>query len=188
VLGSQAGSELVASDAIASVFGSAAGTVVVVASLLILVSSANVNFLGLPRVAYGLSQHGLAFRAFARVDARGTPRNALVFICAWIGILALSGAFELLIRFMMMVAITVDCMVLLGYFRLRARRPELPRPFRVPGHPWIPGVTILLYVGILAVLVGTQPALAVGGGVMLGGLTLAGWIVSRRTPPSAAEA
>lgn len=175
-----AGSELVASDATAAVFGSAAGTVVVVASLLILISSANVNFLGLPRVAYGLSQHGLAFKAFARVDARGTPRNALVFISIWIGLLALSGGFELLIRFMMMVAITVDSMVLLGYFRLRAKRPDLDRPFRVPGHPWIPGVTILLYVGILAVLVGTQPVLAIGGGAMLGALTLAGFIVSRR--------
>ena len=51
-----AGSELVAADAIAAVFGGAAGTVVVVASLLILISSANVNFLGLPRVAYGLSR------------------------------------------------------------------------------------------------------------------------------------
>ncbi len=177
-----AGSELVAADAIATVFGGAAGTVVVVASLLILISSANVNFLGLPRVAYGLSRHGLAFKAFARVDARGTPRNALVFISVWIGLLALSGAFELLIRFMMMVAITVDSMVLLGYFRLRAKRPDLERPFRVPGHPWIPGVTILLYVAILAVLVGTQPVLAVGGGAMIGALTLAGWIVSRRLP------
>lgn len=180
-----AGSELVASDAIASVFGGAAGTVVVVASLLILVSSANVNFLGLPRVAYGLSQHGLAFRGMGRVDARGTPRNALLFISLWIGVLALSGAFELLIRFMMMVAITVDCMVLLGYFRLRARRPDLHRPFRVPGHPWVPAVTILLYVGILAVLVGTQPVLALGGGTMLGALTVAGWVVSRRRRPSA---
>jgi len=44
-----AGSDLVAADATAAVFGDAAGTIVVVASLLILISSANVNFLGLPR-------------------------------------------------------------------------------------------------------------------------------------------
>ncbi len=180
-----AGSELVAADAIAAVFGGAAGTVVVLASLLILISSANVNFLGLPRVAYGLSQHGLAFKAFARVDARGTPRNALIFISAWIGLLALSGAFELLIRFMMMVAITVDTMVLLGYFRLRATRPDLSRPFRVPGHPWIPGLTILLYVAILAVLVGTQPVLAVGGGAMIACLVVTGWVVAAKRSPTA---
>ena len=176
-------SDLVAADAIASVFGDAAGTVVVVASLLILVSSANVNFLGLPRVAYGLAQRGLAPRAFTRVDERGTPRNALIFISAWIGLLALSGAFETLIRFMMTVAITVDSMVLLGYFRLRAKRPDLERPFRMPGHPWLPAITIVLYVAILIILVYTQPELALGAGLMLAAMLVAGIITTRRSGP-----
>jgi APA family basic amino acid/polyamine antiporter len=175
-----AGSELVAQDAIAAVFGSAAGTVVVLASLLILVSSLNVNFLGLPRVAYGLARDGLAPEGFTRVDERGTPRNALYFIAAWIAALALTGAFELLIRFMMTVAITVDTMVLLGYFRLRAARPDLDRPFRMPGHPWLPGLTISLYVAILAIIVGTQPQLALGAGGMLGAMLLAGWWTARQ--------
>ncbi len=175
-----AGSELVAQDAIAAVFGEAAGTVVVLASLLILVSSANVNFLGLPRVAYGLGQHGLAPRAWTLVDERGTPRNALYFIALWIGALALTGAFELLIRFMMTVAISVDTMVLLGYFKLRAARPDLERPFRMPGHPWLPALTIALYIAILAILVGTQPALTLGAGGMITAMLLAGWWTARR--------
>ena len=175
-----AGSELVAADVIESVFGGAAGTLVVVASLLILISSANVNFLGLPRVAYGLAKNGLAPRAFTRVDARGTPRNALYFISAWIGLLALTGAFEDLIRFMMTVAITVDTMVLLGYFRLRALRPDLERPFRMPGHPILPAITIALYVAILVILVYTQPVLAAGAGAMLGVLVVAGLLTARR--------
>jgi APA family basic amino acid/polyamine antiporter len=175
-----AGSELVAADVIRAVFGDAAGTLVVLASILILVSSANVNFLGLPRVAYGLARNGLAPRAFTRVDARGTPRNALIFISAWIGLLALTSTFELLIRFMMTVAISVDTMVLLGYFKLRASRPDLARPFRMPGHPVLPAITILLYALILVVLVVTQWQLAIGAGAMLGSLVVAGIITSRR--------
>ena len=136
-----AGSELVAQDAITGVFGSAAGTVVVVASLLILISSLNVNFLGLPRVAYGLASHGLAPRAFSKVDDKGTPRNALYFIAVWIGVLAISGSFSQIIGLMMMIAIPVDMMVLLGFFRLRSKRPDLHRPFRVFGYPWIPLIT-----------------------------------------------
>lgn len=175
-----AGSELVAADATAAVFGDAAGTIVVVASLLILISSANVNFLGLPRVAYGLAKNGLAPRAFTRVDERGTPRNALYFISAWIGFLALTGSFELLIRFMMTVAITVDTMVLLGYFKLRASRPDLERPFRMPGHPVLPALTIALYIAILVILVWTQPMLALGAGSMLAVMLIAGIITTRR--------
>jgi APA family basic amino acid/polyamine antiporter len=175
-----AGSELVAADATAAVFGGAAGTVVLVASLLILISSANVNFLGLPRVAYGLAQHGLAPRAVGEVDERGTPRNALLMISVWIGLLALTGSFEFLIRFMMTVAITVDTMVLLGYFKLRATMPDLERPFRMPGHPVLPALTILLYLAILVILVSTQPQLATGAGAMLAAMFLAGIVTTRR--------
>ena len=175
-----AGSDLVAADATAAVFGEAAGTVVVVASLLILISSANVNFLGLPRVAYGLAHNGLAPKAFTQVDERGTPRNALYFITAWIGFLALTGSFELLIRFMMTVAITVDTMVLLGYFKLRASRPHLERPFRMPGHPVLPALTVILYVAILVILVWTQWELALGAGAMLAAMLVAGLVTTRR--------
>ena len=174
-----AGSELVAADATAAVFGDAAGTVVIVASLLILISSANVNFLGLPRVAYGLAQHGLAPKAVGEVDERGTPRNALIMISVWIGLLALTGSFEFLIRFMMTVAITVDTMVLLGYFKLRASMPDLERPFRMPGHPVLPAVTILLYIAILVILISTQPQLAAGAGAMLFAMLIAGIVTSR---------
>ena len=175
-----AGSELVAQDAITGVFGSAAGTVVVVASLLILISSLNVNFLGLPRVAYGLASHGLAPRAFAKVDDKGTPRNALYFIAVWIGLLAISGSFSQIIGLMMMIAIPVDMMVLLGFFRLRSKRPDLHRPFRVFGYPWIPLITILLYLAILVILVTTQTRTAMYGSLVVGGLIIAGLINKRR--------
>ena len=138
------------------------------------------NFLGLPRVAYGLARHGLAPRVLMEVDERGTPRNALYMISAWIGLLALTGSFSFLIRFMMTVAITVDTMVLLGYFRLRATRPDLERPFKMPGHPVLPAITIALYIAILVILVWTQPGLAMGAGSMLLAMLVAGVITTRR--------
>ncbi len=67
----------------------------------------------------------------------------------------------------------------MGYFRLRSKRPELERPFRVPGHPWLPGLTVVLYVAILAILAGTQPGLMVGAGAMIAALVLAGWFTTR---------
>jgi APA family basic amino acid/polyamine antiporter len=180
-----AGSELVAQDAIASVFGDAAGTVVLIASLLILISSANVNFMGLPRVAFGLARNGLAPRIFTRVSASGTPVPGLLFISAVILALALTGTFENLIRFMMLVALTVDTMVLSAVFRLRRIRPDLGRPFRVPGWPWLPALTLVLYVLLLGIIVVTQPRLAIGAGSMLGVLVLAGWWTSRRQSQTA---
>jgi len=176
------GSPLVAADALRGTFGTAAGTVVTVASLVILLSSLNVNFLGMPRVAFGLARDGLAPSQFTRVGKGGTPGPALVFVTAVILGLAVTGTFEFLIRFMMTVAITVDLVVLSGIFRLRRLRPELARPLRVPLYPWIPAVTVFLQFILLAVIVLTQPMLALGAAAMLGVLWMSGWFVGRVTP------
>jgi amino acid transporter len=75
---------------------------------------------------------------------------------------------------MMLVAITVDTMVLSGVMRLRRTRPDLERPFRVPGYPFVPVLTLVLYVLLLVIIVATQPSLAIGAGAMLAVLTVAG--------------
>ena len=174
-----AGSELVARDAVQGVFGNTAATFVVVASLLILISSGNVNYLGMPRVAFGLARSGLAPKVFQYVSPRGTPVAGLLLIGIIILALASTGALEFLIQFMMLVAISVDLVVLSAFFRLRRTRPELERPLRVPGGVWTAGVTIALYVVILGIIVGTQPWLAVGAAVILGGLLVAGAVTAR---------
>ncbi|MCI0433233.1 MAG: amino acid permease, partial [Gemmatimonadetes bacterium] len=158
----------------------AAGRVVVIAGLIILVSSLNVNFLGMPRVAFALARDGMAPHVFTRVGPRGTPTVALLFVTATILALAVSGTFEFLIRFMMLVAISVDLVVLLGFFRLRQSQPDLFRPMRVPGYPWLPALAILLQLLVLVIIVATQPALAWGAGAMLGGLLVVGYFVGQR--------
>jgi APA family basic amino acid/polyamine antiporter len=185
--GEMAGSELVARDAIAGVFGSAAGRAVTVCGLLILVSSLNVNFMATPRVAYALSRDGLAPRAFGKVSPRGTPTAALLFIATLIFGLAVTGAFEWLVRFFILCAIAVDLMVLAGFFRLRRKRPDLVRPLRVPGYPWLPALCILLQFLVLVVIVRTQPGLALGGAALLGAMLIAGLIVTARQRASGAS-
>jgi APA family basic amino acid/polyamine antiporter len=174
-----AGSPLVAADALHATFGGAAGTFVTVASLVILLSSLNVQFLGMPRVVLGLAREGMAPSSFTRVSTRGTPQPALVFITVILLVLAVTGAFEFLMRFMMAVAFAVDLVVLAGIFVLRRRRPDLHRPLLVPFFPWLPGVTVLLYFLVFATIVATQPGLGVGAAAMIGGLWAVGWITLR---------
>ena len=45
----------------------------------------------------------------------------------------------------------------------------------------LPVVTIVLYIAILAIMVGTQPMLAVGGGSMILGLIVGGLVTIART-------
>ncbi len=174
-----AGSPLVAADALHATFGGAAGTFVTVASLVILLSSLNVQFLGMPRVVLGLAREGMAPSGFTRVSAQGTPQPALVFISLVLLVLAVTGAFEFLMRFMMAVAFAVDLLVLSGIFVLRRRRPDLHRPLLVPFYPWVPAVTVLIYFFVFLTIVTTQPGLGLGAAVMIGTLCAAGWFTLR---------
>ncbi len=175
-----AGSELVARDVLTLGLGPLAGTAVAVVALGILVSSINYNFLGTPRVPYGLARDGLAPRAFLRINEGGTPTAGLYLTAGLIFVLTASGTFELLIRFMSFFTLVVDGFVLTTIFVLRRRRPDAARPFRVPGYPVVPALAVLLYASLVAVIAATQPRLAAGGALLLGGVAVAAWLLTRR--------
>lgn len=173
------GSPLVAADVVAVAFGESGRTFITVTALVILVSSLNVNFLSVPRVVYGLARRDLAPAGLVRVSGGGTPLGGLFLITGLVFLLAMTRSFEFLIQFMMFVAISVDAMVLIALFRLRALHAEEQRPYRVPGYPWMPGVVVILYVMILVLVTVTQPMLAVGAGGLLAALTIAGVVWSK---------
>jgi APA family basic amino acid/polyamine antiporter len=176
-----AGSPLVAADAVAVAFGERGRTFITVTALVILISSINVNFLSVPRVVYGLARRGLAPARLLGVTGRGTPIGGLVVITVLVFLLAMTRSFEFLIQFMMFVAISVDAAVLIALFRLRALRPHDPRPYRVPGYPWLPAIVVMLHVMILVLVTATQPMLALGAGALLAALLVSGivWIRAR---------
>jgi APA family basic amino acid/polyamine antiporter len=182
------GSPLVAADAVAVAFGEGGRTFITVTAIVILISSLNVNFLSVPRVVYGLARRGLAPAGLVGVTGGGTPVGGLLLITALVFLLAMTRSFEFLIQFMMFVAISVDAIILIALFRLRALRPEEPRPYRVPGYPWMPVVMVILYVMILVLVAVTQPKLALGAGALLAALLVAGVIWSRTKAKSIRQA
>jgi len=173
-------SPLVAQAATAGVFGAKAATIITLAGIFIIMSTLNTNFLVMPRVAFALARAGMAPSTFTRVSSRGTPVPALLFATAIILALTITGAFEMLIRYYMLVCIAVDLMVFIGFFRLRKLQPDLHRPFRVPFYPWLPLLTIVLYVLIVVIIVGTQPQVALGSGLIALTLVVAGFITAYR--------
>jgi amino acid transporter len=173
------GSALVAADAVAIVLGETGRVFITVTALVILFSSLNVNFLGVPRVAYGLSSRGLAPRAFQRVTGGGTPIVGLLLITGLVLLLAMTRSFEFLIRFMMFVAITIDAGIVLALFRLRSVRPKQLRPYEVRWYPVLPGMVLILLVAIIVLITATQPELAIGGLSLIAALVIAGILWQR---------
>jgi len=119
------------------------GAVVVVG----LISTLVVTLLGQVRIFYAMARDGLLPSWFMAVHPRtGAPHFGTILSG---GIAALiAGAFPLsllgeLISIGTLLAFAIVC---LGVIVLRQRRPDLPRPFRVPGYPWIPlgGIAVCL--------------------------------------------
>jgi amino acid transporter len=131
--------------------------------------------LGYSRVPYAAAQSGNYFRFLAAVHPRhGIPHRSLVAL----GMVAAAFCFFTLDQVITMLVIT---RILLQFFLqhvgvmlLRARQPELKRPFRMPLYPLPPlaamaGFTFILVnrshaIGGLAVAVG----IAVSGTVIYG--------------------
>ncbi len=189
-----AGSKLVARDVLAHALGPRAGAAVAIVALGILFSSLNYNFLGTPRVPFGLARDGLAPALFARLNARGTPTAGLFLAGALIFLFAATGTFEMLVRLVSFMTLAVDGLVLSSLFALRRKAPHADRPFRVPLYPLVPAAALLSYATMFTIVIVTQPRLALSGAVVLG-LTGAGtWLLTprlRRPPtveaPSMAE-
>jgi basic amino acid/polyamine antiporter, APA family len=96
------------------------------------------------RLLFAMARDGVFLKAAARVHARHrTPHVAIFALTLWSSALALSGSYEQLFTYVMFASILLHMLGAIGLFRLRRRRPEQPRPYRVWVYPVVPAVFIL---------------------------------------------
>jgi len=149
-LGDMAGEVAVAERAGRALFGDRAGAVIGAAVVVSILGSTNGSILTGPRIYFAMARDGLFFRAAGRVHpARGTPDRAIWLQAGWASVLAATGTFAQLFTFVMIVSILFWIAAAGAVIVLRRTRPDLPRPYRVPGYPWVPAVFMLAAAGIL---------------------------------------
>ena len=104
----------------------------------------NAAILAGARLLFAMARDGVFLPVAARVHPRyRTPHVALVALAVWASMLALSGTYEQLFTYVMFASSLLHMIGAFGVFRLRRRRPEVPRPYRVWGYPAVPIVYIL---------------------------------------------
>ena len=113
--------------------------VVKVSALFGLFSTMLVQLLGQSRIFYSMSRDGLLPELFGRVHPRfRTPHLSTMItgvVVAIAGGLLPLGTLSQLVSIGSLLAFTLVCA---GVIILRRTRPDLPRPFRVPGVPYVP--------------------------------------------------
>jgi basic amino acid/polyamine antiporter, APA family len=167
-----AGSERIAAEAVARIFGPDAGKLIALAILVSMFSAANAVVLTASRVYFAMARDGLFFEQMATIHPRWkTPVFAIIACCAWAAILALSGTFEQLLTYVVFTGWAFYALGAASIFHYRRRAPEAPRPFRVPGYPWTPLLFILTAAAIVLNTVFLRPVqAAMGIGLILLGV------------------
>ena len=105
------------------------------------------------RLLFAMAADRAFLPAASRVHPRyRTPHLAIVGLTVWSAILALSGTYEQLFTYVMFASILFSVATGLALFRLRAKMPDRPRPYRTWGYPIVP---VLFVAGASAFVVNT---------------------------------
>jgi APA family basic amino acid/polyamine antiporter len=118
-------------------------------ALAILVSTFGCNnglILSGARIYYAMAKDRLFFASAGKVNRHHAPAVALVVQCVWASVLCLSGTYGQLLDFLIFAVVIFYILTLMGLFLLRARRPDMNRPYRAFGYPFLPAIYIVMAV------------------------------------------
>ncbi len=139
-----AASNRIAADMMRRIFGDAGAGAVSVAAMVSIFAALNGSILSGSRVPYAMARDGLFFRPVARVHpVFHTPGVSILALSAWSALLVLSGRYEDLYTYVIFASWILYGMTAFSVLVLRWKRPEMPRPYRTAGYPWLPVLFVL---------------------------------------------
>ena len=121
-------------------------------------SGLNASMMVGARVFYAMGDRGLLFRAVARISPRFDSPSVAIGICTALGVVyVLENDFAQLADKFILGIWPFYALAVAAVFVLRRRRPELPRPYRVWGYPFVPAVFLVASAGMVANALVTDP-------------------------------
>ena len=135
------------------------------------------------RIYQPMAADGVFFRALAEVHPRWrTPVRSLWAQSAVAVVLTFSGKYDELYTYVVFTAVLFHVATGAAVFVLRWKRPDLPRPYRVWGYPWVPLVFIGSSVVLLVSTLVQRPVQSMLG-LLLVALGVPAYLFWRRRAP-----
>jgi basic amino acid/polyamine antiporter, APA family len=183
-----AASPHIASDVVEHVVGRGAATWITLAMVISALGSMNSSVLSGARVPYAMARDGIFFKVADGVHPKfRTPGRALIFQGVLASLMALTGTFEELTNLFIFAAWIFYGLAVVALFRLRSTEPNLPRPYRCWGYPWVPGFFVVGAVALtLNIWIERPGRSSIGLLLILAGLPFYKWWAARS--PSARSA
>ena len=139
-------SKLAAADAIQLIFGEKSAKIITFFLMISIFGMVNAQIMFAPRVIYSMSRDGLFWKAVQKVNSVGTPSIAMPLTGVGSILLIISGKDTC-----SKLSDIATFFFVLGYLSgfaslimLRIKEPNLPRPYKVIGYPFIPILLIIV--------------------------------------------
>lgn len=169
-----ASTDRVASEMIRRILGNWGANAVSIAAMISIFAALNGSILSGSRVPYAMSLDGQFFRSIGNVHPRwGTPGAAIVLLGGWSAILVLSGKYDQLFTYVIFASAIFYALAASSVIVLRIKRPDMIRPYRVPGFPYLPAAFIVALVSLIVSTLLKSPRESILGlGIIASGLPL----------------
>jgi APA family basic amino acid/polyamine antiporter len=163
-LGEMTGVTRIAEKAVTVLIGPV-GAALVAGSVVISTFGCNVAaVITCSRTCFAMASDRRFFPAAAKVHpVYRTPHVAILVTSAWAAFLTLTGGYETLFTYVTFASVLFGSLGGAAIFVLRAKRPDLPRPYRAWGYPVVPAIYVL---GSLALVWNTlmeRPGASIAG-------------------------
>ena len=133
------------------------------------------------RVYLAMALDGVFFKRMAVIHPKWrTPAFSLIGQGIWAAVLTMSGRYDQLYTYVIFGMVLSYTLTVIGLFILRWKRPDVPRPYRCTGYPWLPGFYVLVGVAWTLNTIVTRPTQAFwGAAIVLAGVP--GYLYWKRT-------
>ena len=165
------GGDRVAVAASNAIFGKA-GAVIIAAMIMVSTFGCNNGLiLAGARVYYTMAKDGLFFRKAGILNKKAVPEWALWAQAIVASLLCLSGGYNDLLDMIAFVVVIFYVLTIIGVFVLRKTRPELSRPYKAYGYPFLPALYICMGCIFCIFLIIFKPVYTLWGlGIVLAGI------------------
>lgn len=156
--------------AMATNYGQAGLTFVLIAVLISIFGALSGSVMVFPRVYYAMANDDTFFKSFKKTHSKyKTPYVAIIASGVMAAILLLFNLTQLL-TFVAFGGLIFNTLIFISVFTFRKKHPEIVRPYKVWGYPFVPAFAILGLIGLLiATLVESFIPSLIGFGVLVFG-------------------
>jgi basic amino acid/polyamine antiporter, APA family len=165
----QAPADRVATATLDAIFPGVGATIMAIGIMISTFGCNNGLILAGARTYYAMARDGMFFRRVGTLNEHKVPHWALLLQGIWASFLILPRTYNTttqaygnlygdLLTYVISAALIFYILTIAGLFRLRATRPQAPRPYRAFGYPVVPALYILGAAAVLLILFIYQPA------------------------------